>query len=130
MSKFKYIFYRGSLELASYEEGGTEAEVVFPKGTFGEVSISGVSVPVVSGCALLKTGSLPDGKYTPVLNYNDQKYPLTSIKKEGRRILHAGYSDGELCEKFDEIRRLRSALRELTEKQKLLEEYILGKGIF
>ena len=130
MSKFRFIFYRGSLELATYDEGSSGAELIFPQGTCGEVRVGGFTVPLISGRAVLRLGSLADGRYTPVLNYNGESYPLADIKKEGRRIVFAGYTSGDLCEKFDELRRLRSALRELAEKYKLLEEYILGKGIF
>ena len=130
MSKFKYIFSHGGCELVFSDSSGRGAEIIFPKGTSGEVIVGSKRFPVVSGCATLNLGSLEDGIYTPRLLYNGREIELYPIKKEGNRITHPGYTADELCTRIDELRRTRSALRELSEKHKQLEEYILGKGLF
>ena len=130
MSKFKFIFSRGECELASYDSSGAGAEIVFPKGTSGEVKVGAKSFPVASGRAQLHLAGIEDGIYRPTLLYGGREYELSAIKKEGNRVLHPGYTTEELCAKFDEQRRTRSALRELSERYNKLEEYVLGKGIF
>ena len=130
MSKFKFIFSRGECELASYDSSGAGAEIIFPKGTSGEVKVGNQSFPLVSGRALLHLAGIKDGLYQPTLCYGEREYKLATVKKDGNRVLHPGYTTDELCAKFDEQRRIRSALRELSERYNKLEEYVLGKGIF
>lgn len=130
MSKFRYVFSKGGCELVSYSSEGHGLELIFPRGSSGEVHIASHCYPVVSGCARPNLTGYADGVYSPSLVCGEREYPLTPIKKDGNRITHPGYTTEELCNKFDEIRRNRSALRELSEKYKQLEEYVLGKGIF
>ena len=130
MGRFKYVFSQGGCELASSDSSGRGAVLVFPKGTTGEVGIGSLSFPVISGRATFSISSLADGIYTPRLRRGESELLLPPIKKEGNRVLNPGYTADELCEKFDELRRTRSSLREISEKCKQLEEYILGKGIF
>ena len=130
MSKFRFIFSRGSCELASYEASSGAAEMLFPRGTYGEVAVGEASYPLSSGKAQVKLAGFADGIYRPTLKYGDKEYSLPKLKKEGNVISFVGYSTEELCERFDELRRTRTALRELTEKYKQLEEYVFGKGLF
>ena len=130
MSRFRYVFSHGSYELASSDSSGRGAVLVFPKDTYGEVRIDSHSFPIISGRATLSLSNLADGIYTPRLRCRESEFELPPIKKEGNRVYNPGYTADELCEKFDELRRTRSSLRELSEKCKQLEEYILGKGIF
>ena len=130
MGKFRYIFSHGKCELASSDSSGRDAEIIFPRGVSGDVRVGTRTFPIVSGRARLKMSSLADGIYTPVLLRGEEETALSPLKKEGNRVTNPGYTPDELCEKFDELRRTRSTLRELTEKCNQLEEYILGKGIF
>ena len=130
MSKFRFIFSRGACELASYEESGGAAEMLFPRGTYGEVAVGEAVYPLVSGKAQVKLAGFADGIYRPTLRYGDREYTLPEVKKEGNIISFVGYSTEEMCERFGELRRARTALRELGEKYKQLEDYVFGKGIF
>ena len=130
MSRLRFIFSRGVCELASYDASGGGAEMIFPKGTYGEVAVGEATYPLSSGRALVKLAGFADGIYRPVLKYGDREYSLPEIKKEGNRISFVGYTTEQLCERFDELRRARTTLRELTEKYKQLEEYVFGKGLF
>lgn len=130
MGRFRYIFSHGKCELAFSDSSGRDAELIFPRGVSGEVRIGTHTVPLVSGRGSLRITTLADGIYVPVLIRGEEETALPPLKKEGNRVTNPGYTPDELCEKFDELRRTRSALRELTEKCKQLEEYILGKGIF
>ena len=130
MSKFRFVFCRGSCELASYEASGGAAEMLFPKGTYGEVAVGEATYPLVSSRAQMRLAGFADGVYRPKLRYGEREYALPEVKKEGNKISFVGYSTEELCERFDELRRARIALRELGEKYKQLEDYVFGKGLF
>lgn len=130
MSKFRFIFTRGACELAAYEASNGAAKMVFPKGTYGEVAVGEACYPLVSGKAQVKLSGFADGIYRPTLKYGDREYSLPELKKEGNTIGFVGYTTEQMCERFDELRRVRTALRELTEKYKQLEEYVFGKGLF
>ena len=130
MSKLRFIFSRGSCELASYNASGTAAELTFPKGTFGEVGVGEATYPLSSGRCLITLRGFADGKYHPTLKYGDKEYSLPELEKKGNIIKFTGYTTEDLCERFDELRRARASLRELGEKYKLLEEYVFGKGLF
>lgn len=129
MGKFRYLMSHGEYALARSDSSGRDAEMIFPSGTAGEIRIGSQVAPIVSGRASLKLSSIADGEYTPKLLQGDREIELPPIRKEGNRVMNPGYTPDELCEKFDELRRTRSALRELGEKYKQLEEYILGKGL-
>ena len=130
MSKFRFIFTRGACELAAYEASSGAAEMLFPNGTYGEVAVGEASYPLASSKAQVKLAGFADGIYRPTLKYGDREYSLPALKKEGNNISFVGYTTEQMCERFDELRRVRTALRELTEKYKQLEEYVFGKGLF
>lgn len=129
MGKFRYLLSHGEYALVRSDSSGRDAELIFPDGTAGEVRVGSRVAPIVSGRANLRLSSLADGEYTPRLLRDGRELELPPIRKEGNRVVNPGYTADELCEKFDELRRTRSALRELGEKYKQLEEYILGKGL-
>ena len=130
MSKMRFIFSRGRCELAGYDSAGGAAEMVFPKFTCGEVIVGEVAYPISSGRANVRLCGFADGRYRPTLRCGDTEYPLPEIEKRGNVITFVGYTTEELCAEFDELRRARASLRELSEKYKLLEEYVFGKGLF
>ena len=130
MSRLRFIFSRGACELASYEASDGAAEMLFPKGTYGEVTVGEAAYPLSSGRAQVRLSGFADGIYAPTLKYGDREYSLPRLKKEGNKIGFVGYTAEELCEKFDELRRTRASVRDLTEKYKQLEEYVLGKELF
>lgn len=130
MSKFRFVFSRGECELASYEGSSGAAEMLFPRGTYGEIAVGEATYPLSSGRAQVKLSGFADGIYRPTLKYGDKEYALPELKKEGNKISFVGYTAEQLCERFDELRRARIALRELGEKYKQLEEYVFGKGLF
>ena len=130
MSKLRLTFSNGSCELVSYDPSGTAAELIFPKGTYGEIRVGEVIYPLSSGRAIVRLSGFADGRYRPTLKYGDKEYSLPELTREGNKITFSGYTTKDICEKFDELRRTRSALRELSEKYKLLEEYVFGKGLF
>lgn len=130
MSRLKLIFDHGSCVLASYSDVGVAAELVFPRGTYGEVAVGETIYPLASGKATVRLSGFADGIYRPTLRYGEHEYALPELQKVGNRVTFPGYTTEELCKKFDELRRARAALRELGEKYKQLEEYVLGKGLF
>ena len=130
MSRFRYVFSHGAYELASLSEDGGGAEFIFPKETRGELIIGGHAYPLSAGVASIGLCGFADGVYTPTLASGERRLTLPSIRKSGNRISFVGYSASEICERFDELRRLKKLCRELSEKYKSLEEYVFGKGIF
>ena len=130
MSKFRFVFSRGECEFASYEGSGGAAEMLFPRGTYGEIAVGEATYSLSSGRAQVKLSGFADGIYRPTLKYGDKEYSLPELKKEGNKISFVGYTAEQLCERFDELGRARIALRELGEKYKQLEEYVFGKGLF
>ena len=130
MSRMRFIFSRGRCELASYDSSGASAEMLFPRSTCGEVRVGEVSYPITSGRAQLRLSGFADGRYRPTLHCGGNEYPLPELEKRGNVVSFAGYTTEELCARFDELRRARTAIGELSEKYKLLEEYVFGKGLF
>lgn len=130
MSSFRYALSAGSWELVSYSEEGGGASFAFPKETSGEVLLGSRTYPLSQGRVSISTGALSDGVYTPSLVLRDKKVALPAIRKCGNKITFVGYTTPELCAKFDELRRLKRACRELGEKYRTLEEYVFGKGLF
>lgn len=130
MSRMRFIFSHGECVLASYDQTGAVAEMIFPKGTYGEITVGEAVYPLTLCKAQVRLAGFADGRYRPTLRYGDREYPLPEIEKRGNVITFAGYTTEELCLRFDELRRARTALHELSEKYKLLEEYVFGKGLF
>lgn len=130
MSKFKFIFSYGKYELSAYSDEGSGATFAFPEKTEGAISVGGHSYPLAFGRVRLDMNGFADGGYTPLLVLGEESFPLPEIKKNGNKITFSGYNDSEICKKFDEIRALRRSVRELKEKQRALEEYVFGKGLF
>ena len=67
MSKFRFVFSRGECELASYEGSGGAAEMLFPRGTYGEIAVGEATYPLSSGRAQVKLSGFADGIYRPTL---------------------------------------------------------------
>lgn len=130
MSSFRYGMSGGSWELIAYSEEGAGAAFAFPKETSGEIYLGSHSYPLKQGRVSITAAGLADGVYTPHLLSKDKKMALPAIRKCGNKITFIGYTTPELCEKFDEVRRLKRVCRELGEKYKALEEYVFGKGLF
>ena len=130
MSSFRYALSGGAWELISYSEEGPGAYFAFPKETCGELLLGSQRHPLSQGRVSVSTGALSDGVYTPHLVLRDKKAALPAIRKCGNKITFVGYTTPELCAKFDELRRLKRACRELGEKYRTLEEYVFGKGLF
>ena len=130
MSSFRYALTGGSWELISYSEEGGGASFAFPKDTQGELSLGNHSYPLRLGRVNIGMSGFADGVYTPYLVSGDKRAALPQIRKSGNKITFTGYTTPELCAKFDELRRLKRAYRELSEKYKTLEEYVFGKGLF
>lgn len=130
MSKFTFVRIGKGYELSRYSNNSRMAEFQFPKDTRGYISIGSHSFTLSFGKTEANLNGFKDGEYIPKLITEQEEFLLPKIRKCGNEISFAGYSDEELCSKFDELRKLRHTLRELCEKYKTLEEYVFGKGIF